>query len=142
MELKDEEEKISDHWPAATPLDSDLQILVELPSRKCCVHWVSEILLTVSFSATVLGKRRQSGVDLDISAGEVWLQFRQTWWGDPRGKVAAVRNHSSSGQFLHINHAEVRQSLKLDYDDLCAESTCFLPNGVGICGSVLTTLAA
>ena len=81
------------------------------------MHWISEILLIVSFSATVLSKRRHFGVDLHIPAGEVWLRFRQTWWGDPRKDVAAVRKHSSSSHFLHIDHAEVRQSLNLYYDD-------------------------
>ena len=72
----------------------------------------------MSFSATVLGKRRQPDVDLNIPAGEVWLKFRQNWWGDPQGTLAAVRKRSSSDQFLHIDHAEVRRSFKLDYDDL------------------------
>ena len=80
------------------------------------MKWVSEILLTVSFAATILGKRRQS--DLDLNIGEDWIQFRQTWWGDPRKALADVHKHSSSGHFLHIDHEEVRQTFDLQYGDL------------------------
>jgi hypothetical protein len=42
-------DNISDHWPANTPPNPQhLRIIVELPSGKRCVHWVSEISLTVS----------------------------------------------------------------------------------------------
>lgn len=41
---------VSHHWPATTLPDPHLQIqiIVELPFRKRCVHWVCEISLTVS----------------------------------------------------------------------------------------------
>jgi hypothetical protein len=54
-------DKISDHW-LAPPNPSHLHIIVEPPGERC-VHWVSEISLTVSrlqaqaLSAPVLGKR-------------------------------------------------------------------------------------
>ena len=50
LELDEELDTISTHWPAtAPPNPQNLHIIVELPSGKCCVHWVSEISLTVLF---------------------------------------------------------------------------------------------
>jgi hypothetical protein len=69
VELKNENDKITDYWPATTPPDPNLiHIIVELPSCKCCVHLVSGILLTVSqlsptSSAPVLGKRSRAADD-------------------------------------------------------------------------------
>ena len=51
MELKRQIDLISGHWPATISPDPDIriQVIAELPSsRKRCVHWVSEISLTVS----------------------------------------------------------------------------------------------
>ena len=41
--------KVSDHWPTTPgpPPEPHLQIIVEVPGKRC-VHWVSEISLTVS----------------------------------------------------------------------------------------------
>ena len=48
-ELDEELDIISTHWPQATPPNpKHLDIIVELPSCKHCVHLVSEISLTVS----------------------------------------------------------------------------------------------
>jgi hypothetical protein len=47
LKLEGELDNISTHWPAATSLQH-VHIIVELPSGKRCVHWVSEISLTVS----------------------------------------------------------------------------------------------
>jgi hypothetical protein len=45
----DELDDISAHWPVTMPLNrKNLHIIVELPFGKRCVHWVSEISLTVS----------------------------------------------------------------------------------------------
>ena len=74
--------------------------------------------LAQCLSATVLGKRRHDADLQDISAGEVWLQFRRTWWGDPGKKVDAFRERTSSSFFLHIEQEEVRMSFKLHYDYL------------------------
>ena len=50
LELDEELDTISTHWPATTPPNpQNLHIIVELPSGKRCVHWVSEISLTVLF---------------------------------------------------------------------------------------------
>ena len=59
VELKEAGEEISDYWPATTPpARRRLHIIVQLPSGKRCVHWVSEISLSVSrlsSTAQVLG---------------------------------------------------------------------------------------
>jgi hypothetical protein len=42
VQLKEELDNISVHWPATTPPDlKHLHIIVELPSGERCVHWVS-----------------------------------------------------------------------------------------------------
>jgi hypothetical protein len=46
VKLKNGFDSISDHWPATTH-PKNLQIIVELPSCKPYVHWVSEISLIV-----------------------------------------------------------------------------------------------
>ena len=38
--------KVSEHWPATTPLEHRLNIIVEVPGKRC-VHLVGEISLTV-----------------------------------------------------------------------------------------------
>ena len=66
--------EVSKYWPATTPPNRQLiHIIVQLPSGKRCVHWVSEISLTVSrlsltVSASVLGKRSRA------AQNPFWLQ--------------------------------------------------------------------
>ena len=59
MKLEGELDTISGHWPATTQPDSQhLYIIVELPSGKCCVHWVSKISSTVfrlSSTSVIIG---------------------------------------------------------------------------------------
>jgi hypothetical protein len=63
VELEDGLYKISVYWPVTTPPNPEhIHIIVELPSGKRCVHWVSEISLTVSrlFSTCFLTSLRLS----------------------------------------------------------------------------------
>jgi hypothetical protein len=67
--------------------------------------------------APVLGKRSRSS-DPRIPAKESWHNFRRTWWGDPQGHVAALRNHTSPSRFLCVDHKDVTKSFNFWHDDL------------------------
>jgi len=56
--------------------------------------------------------------DARIPADESWRKFHQTWWGDPQGHVAALRNHSSPSRFLCVDNKEVITSFRFYYSDL------------------------
>ncbi|KAH9978501.1 hypothetical protein BJV74DRAFT_136024 [Russula compacta] len=77
----------------------------------------SNPLLDIIVQFPIPSKKRKREPDY-TPAKAFWNQFRQTWWGDPRGQVRAFRDRNAPSHFLHVEHVEARASFNLDHSDL------------------------